>query len=138
MVRSHRHDIEFVLAMYHEYKAGSFKQATSNKLLEQRLKIYFYAIQFGWDEAIKRAKAVELKELGLDAHVIAATIKTMDTGGMKIYPLAAIPTTDGDPGQLPHHVPTVQRTPGEVERVLNSAINPMTSIKSIITLKTSL
>ncbi len=83
-LKSHRHDIAFILTLRKEYEKG-FNFEDSDRAYKDRVKVYYYATQFGWDEAIKRSKADEISRMGLEAHVITAPIATIRDEGRQYY-----------------------------------------------------
>jgi hypothetical protein len=83
-LRSHRHDIAFLLSLKREYDKG-FNYEETDAAYKERVKVYYYATQFGWDEAIKRNKADEITRMGLEAHIITAPITTIRNEGRQFY-----------------------------------------------------
>jgi hypothetical protein len=83
-LRSHRHDISFLLSLKREFDKG-FNFQETDLAYKERIKVYYYATQFGWDEAIKRNKADEISRMGLEAHVIAAPVATIRDEGRQYY-----------------------------------------------------
>jgi hypothetical protein len=61
-LRSHRHDIAFIITLRREHEKN-LRFEESDRAYKERIKVYYYATQFGWDEAIKRAKADEITRI---------------------------------------------------------------------------